>query len=70
MSLGPKDVARTHRCTSLPDLIEDDAEFELKPLRSWIMRLPVLMALLVIATPAAQVEKEWLGATGQRSSKA
>jgi len=34
------------------------------------MRLQVLIALLVIATPAAQerrVDKEWLGAAGQRT---
>lgn len=37
------------------------------------MRLPVLIALLIIATPAAQapkVEKEWLGAVGQRTRAA
>jgi pimeloyl-ACP methyl ester carboxylesterase len=44
-----------------------------KPLWSWIMRLRVLGALLMIATPAAQaprVEKEWLGTTGQRTRAA
>jgi hypothetical protein len=37
------------------------------------MRLLVLMALLIIANPAAQaprVEKEWLGAAGQRTRAA
>jgi predicted esterase len=37
------------------------------------MRLPALIALLAIATPAAQaprVEKEWLGAVGQRTRAA
>jgi pimeloyl-ACP methyl ester carboxylesterase len=37
------------------------------------MRLPVLMALLLVAIPAAQaptVEKEWLGTAGQRTRAA
>ncbi|MDE3110364.1 MAG: hypothetical protein KGL02_10535, partial [Acidobacteriota bacterium] len=56
----------------MPDRVEDKVSSNADR-SSWIMRLPVLLALLVVATPAARaarVEKQWLGAAGQRTRAA